>query len=365
MASRLTKIVADFQTSLATLLAVGATTGSLIKVKDDDNVSLPTGNYFFTIDGNNSNKEHICCTLSGTTISSIKSVSRQGVQTSGVARVHRVGAQVVLTDFAIIKEITNLLDGTYALDGSNPLIYDTDPAITDGKHLATKKYMDSLALAGAPIATASTLGIAKMSCAPADANNPIAVGTNDTRIPTAGEAAALVGTDGTPSAANPFVTSTDPALTNNVKTSGDQTVAGVKTFNSIPVLPASDATTANQAVRKAQIDALVGYSSGSVSGGTGTTIYYQKIGKTYFGFTIVDTTHIQGNGYACPLYNDANTRGKIMSLLGKTEASNTSLTIYGSNQGTSLGGQWTGSAWQNTQLGNVNSESFLLSITVT
>jgi hypothetical protein len=40
-----------------------------------------------------------------------------------------------------------------------------------------------------------------------------------------------------------------------VKLTGDQTVAGVKTFTSIPILPASDPTTDNQAVRKAYVDA--------------------------------------------------------------------------------------------------------------
>lgn len=40
-----------------------------------------------------------------------------------------------------------------------------------------------------------------------------------------------------------------------VQTSGDQTVAGVKTFSSIPVLPSSDPTTSNQAVRKGYADA--------------------------------------------------------------------------------------------------------------
>lgn len=39
-----------------------------------------------------------------------------------------------------------------------------------------------------------------------------------------------------------------------VKLSGNQTVQGVKTFGSIPVLPASDPTTDNQAVRKAYVD---------------------------------------------------------------------------------------------------------------
>lgn len=39
-----------------------------------------------------------------------------------------------------------------------------------------------------------------------------------------------------------------------VKLSGNQTVNGVKTFGSIPVLPASNPTTANQAVRKGYVD---------------------------------------------------------------------------------------------------------------
>lgn len=41
-----------------------------------------------------------------------------------------------------------------------------------------------------------------------------------------------------------------------VQTSGNQTVEGVKTFSSIPVLPSTNPTTANQAVRKAYVDAL-------------------------------------------------------------------------------------------------------------
>lgn len=39
-----------------------------------------------------------------------------------------------------------------------------------------------------------------------------------------------------------------------VQTSGDQTVGGIKTFTSIPALPATDPTTANQAVRKSYVD---------------------------------------------------------------------------------------------------------------
>jgi len=41
-----------------------------------------------------------------------------------------------------------------------------------------------------------------------------------------------------------------------VANSGDESVAGIKTFGSIPVLPASDPTTDNQAARKAYVDAI-------------------------------------------------------------------------------------------------------------
>ena len=43
-----------------------------------------------------------------------------------------------------------------------------------------------------------------------------------------------------------------------VNTTAAQTVAGVKTFSSIPLLPASEPTTANQAVRKSYVDAIKG-----------------------------------------------------------------------------------------------------------
>ncbi len=42
-----------------------------------------------------------------------------------------------------------------------------------------------------------------------------------------------------------------------VKTTGDETVAGVKTFSDIPVLPNSDPVSDNQLVRKAYVDAII------------------------------------------------------------------------------------------------------------
>lgn len=63
-----------------------------------------------------------------------------------------------------------------------------------------------------------------------------------------------------------------------VQTSGNQTVAGIKTFSSIPVLPATNPTTANQAVRKGYADATY-----SATGHTHTGVYIPL--NNYSGYT--------------------------------------------------------------------------------
>ncbi|MBM3204883.1 hypothetical protein FJZ48_02810, partial [Candidatus Uhrbacteria bacterium] len=175
MSSKLAKIVADFRTSLATKIAVGGTSATLQSITDDDLVVLPNGTYFFTLDGDSSKKEHIVCTLTGTALTNIKSVSRQGVQTVGVVREHRVGASVVITDFAHIRYLNDLLDKTTALDGSSPFKYDAEPTFVYGQHeLVTwdksKDYTDSVAVAGAPNLDENTKGIAEGATVSEQAN---------------------------------------------------------------------------------------------------------------------------------------------------------------------------------------------------
>jgi len=101
------KVIADFETQLSTAIAVGATTFSLSSATDDDGVALPSGFYYFTIDNGQSNKEYVSGTLSGTSVTGVSTVSRQGVETSGAARAHRVGASVIITDFATYMQYIN------------------------------------------------------------------------------------------------------------------------------------------------------------------------------------------------------------------------------------------------------------------
>lgn len=211
----------------------------------------------------------------------------------------------------------------------------------------------------AVVASVSTFGSVKTTTA-----TSTVISDDDTRVPTQDENDAMAGTYGTPGLANRYVTETDTNLTNNVKLTGDESVAGVKTFTSIPVLPDSDPTTSNQLVRKSYADGLTSVTTGTLTDGT-ATIYYTKKGKLYFNISVVDTVRIQANGYACLLYPDANTYNRICALLGKTYSTSTNFIFYGSSSGSTLGGQWNGSTWVATSLGASSSETCLSTITTT
>lgn len=165
MAEKLGVIVADLDLQIATKTTIGGTTVTLQSVLDDDGVILPNGTYFWSIDSSNSQKEHFTGTLDNATkiISGVQSISRQGVVTSGFARVHKVGALVEQTDFATLYYLNEKLKGTATLNGSSPLKYDAHPTFTDAKQLIDKKYADDLAIAGAGNADQTTQGLVEMA----------------------------------------------------------------------------------------------------------------------------------------------------------------------------------------------------------
>jgi len=213
MAQKLSTIVADFSTSLATKIAIGGTSCTLQSATDKDGVSLPTGQYLLTIDGESSDKEYWLCTVTGTSVSVIQNVTRQGTLTSGSIRAHRIGASVKITNYGHLKFINDLLDGTTGFPATTKIGYDGDPSLTSGDTYkwSTVDYVNGVAIAGGADASTTVKGISKLSSAPASATNPIAVGDNDTRVPTQDENNALVGTSGTPSTSNKFVTADDVA----------------------------------------------------------------------------------------------------------------------------------------------------------
>jgi len=111
-----------------------------------------------------------------------------------------------MTDFAIIRKMLDLLDGSTSFDSATPLGYDGTATISTANQFATKAYADGLAIAGSPDSSTSVKGIGRVSVAPASAATPIFVGDNDGRVPTQGENDALAGTSGiAPSGSNKFM----------------------------------------------------------------------------------------------------------------------------------------------------------------
>ena len=75
----------------------------------------------------------------------------------------------------------------------------------------------------------TTKGVTKLSVAPAAGSNPIAVGTNDNRVPSQDENDALVGSSGTPSSSNKYAT--EDTITGLASTYGKITVVNEYTSN--------------------------------------------------------------------------------------------------------------------------------------
>jgi len=145
MSSKLTKVVANFETSLATKLANGATSGALTSVTDKNGVTLPNAKYCMIVDRGTGDEEHLLFDLSGTTMSNVYSVSRQGVFTLGVQNLngHRAGSKCYLTDFVNLKVIVDILNGDDTLDSAKPIKYDADPTFNDSKQVVSKGYIDT------------------------------------------------------------------------------------------------------------------------------------------------------------------------------------------------------------------------------
>lgn len=141
-------IIADFSTILALKVSAGATTATLVSATDSQGVALPIGTYGFTIDRKNSNKEYITASLNGTALTNVKTVAvGTGVATSGFAKNHRRSAEVIISDFVVIKRFQDIFESGY----------DTPITPTTDYQLATKKYVDDLAFGGATTTDALTV----------------------------------------------------------------------------------------------------------------------------------------------------------------------------------------------------------------
>ena len=166
-------------------------------------------------------------TLTGLT----RDLASSNLATPGTGKQHGAGCLIIFSinpqDIARIAALEN--DQTFSginTFSQSPVV----PAPTTNLQAATKKYVDDIVSTGTPDASTVTKGKVLMSVSPVSAGSPIAVGDNDTRVPTSGQAAALAGTNGTPNGTtNKYVTATDTTLTGAEQTSNKDTTTTLGT----------------------------------------------------------------------------------------------------------------------------------------
>ena len=146
-----------------------------------------------------------------------------GTETSVAAngRTHQAGSSIVCSDAHYYYD--RLMDLTSAETVTGIKTFTVSPIVptpTTDYQASTKAYVDSVAIAGAPDASTITKGISMISVAPVSPTSPIAVGDNDNRVSpvslaslNSGKVDALVGTSGTPSTSNKYVTNDDTSET--------------------------------------------------------------------------------------------------------------------------------------------------------
>lgn len=141
MVNKVPLVIADFETSLASAISAGATSFTLASATDDDGNALAAGKYCFTLNNGSSNKQYLIGQLNGTAVTSVVYVDRRGNETSGAQYAARAGAPVIISDFATIQRVADILRGQVDLDGDNPITYDAEPTLANREELATVGYV--------------------------------------------------------------------------------------------------------------------------------------------------------------------------------------------------------------------------------
>ena len=144
-----------------------ADTSMYLKSVTDSQGNVLSGTQCFTVDVNSPSVEYVCGTISGTTVINLtRNLSYQTATTTYATptNIHRVGADVRITDFPALTVMSNQLNGKDTigslLNYANTLLITAGSASTT---LATKYYVDTTAVAGAPNASPTVKGIVQFA----------------------------------------------------------------------------------------------------------------------------------------------------------------------------------------------------------
>lgn len=171
---------AVFETSLLSAITSSATSLTLVANSVRGGSTL-SGYNCFTIDEGRAEREDVCGTVSGTTVSSlVRGIDPITATTTNATLqfAHRRGAQVKITDFPLIQTMRNQLSGVDTI--SNRILYASGITPFNSGDLTDKEYVDSLAFAsiitGANFPIANTLVWYNGSVLQSTSTNPLFIG---------------------------------------------------------------------------------------------------------------------------------------------------------------------------------------------
>jgi hypothetical protein len=203
-------VVAFFETTLASAISSTATSFTLTSATDKDGTTLASSTYAFVIDEGSANEEIVIADCTATVCTNAMrgvSVRTGNTEVTALKKAHRRGASIKITDAPILMLVARALRGEDV----------TDFTPTGGGSLATKQYVDSVALGGGAVpSTYTDDGILELatglqaasSTATDESGSPLALHTaiSTSSAPATGSYVVVTGTDG--NIADGFIAST-------------------------------------------------------------------------------------------------------------------------------------------------------------
>lgn len=134
-------------------------------------------------------------------------------ETSGFNIQHNGGTPFVVSNTAGFYDTLTNKNNDEAIVGAWTVPTPISSALSQ---IASVEYVNNTAVSGAPDASTTVKGLTKLSVAPASPTNPIAVGINDTILPTQDQRNAMETITVPPSASNKFLTQNELNVTSGV-----------------------------------------------------------------------------------------------------------------------------------------------------
>lgn len=257
-------VVANFETTLQSTITSSQTTMTLVSGTDASGDSL-SGYMCFTIDEGTSKQEHVCGTVSGTSVTGmIRGIDPVDGDTevASLKQSHRRGASVTLTNYPVLGVLARIMNGDETFP--NVISYATSTsACSANDDICDKEYIDGVANAGAADANATTKGIWEAATT-AELNAGTATGSTGALLafdpatlaasiyglylPSSGQKDALAGSSGTPGSANTYITEDDVAT-------GTTASKVVRRGTSGEIFVPTTPSTSSEAASKSYVDA--------------------------------------------------------------------------------------------------------------